>query len=207
MVKRTFQYTLTRPRRRLKRLPSTRTQKIEGKAGTWLVPSIEDAVACKNVGGRWEKTFKVCMLREGPDGGWTAPVKGAYFAYSVSDMYDATGNKYYKGVFMPNVMGCLVADSFVYPTFARGCSAIYESEMDEEHGKKEALRMAKEEAMEIASDVLRGKADYWFMDYYSTTGREVPYDAENAIVSNDPKHVINVFRKGRGERPLTEFKR
>jgi len=163
------------------------------KSGTWLVPSVEDAAACKRLGGKLEKG--VCMLVKGPDGGWTAPVKGSYFSYGVDDLYEATGDKRYKGKYFPRVVGCIVADSPVYPQFAGMCSSIYEGEFyDEMSDKEEALNDAKNEVMSITKDVLQGDASYWGMDYYLPSGRKAKYDEENAIVANDRDLVVRVFK-------------
>ena len=163
------------------------------KSETWLVPSIEDAVACKKIGGKLEKG--VCMLVERPDGGWTAPVKGSYFSYGVTDMYKATGDKNWKGKYMPNTLGCLVADSSVYPMFAGMCNPIYTGEWYDEYDDKEAaLKSAKNEVIGITKDVLQGDASDWGMDYYLPSGRKAKYDEENAIVASDQDLVVRVFK-------------
>ena len=163
------------------------------KSGTWLVPSVEDAAACKKLGGKLEEG--ICMLIKGPDGGWTAPVKGSYFSYGVSDLYEATGDERHKGKYLPHVVGCVVADSPVYPQFAGMCSPIYEGEFYDEYDDKDAaLESAKNEVVGITKDVLQGDASYWGMDYYLPSGRKAKHDEENAIVANNQDLVVRVFK-------------
>jgi hypothetical protein len=162
------------------------------KKGTWLVPSIEDAEACKSIGGKMEKD--VCVYVDGPDGGWTAPIKGSYFAWGAMNMFESTGEKFHRGRYLTNVMGCIVADSPVYPTFAGMCSPFYEGDMEETKGKKDALDSSKNEALAIAKDVLKGDAKYWGLDYFLPNGRRAKYDEENAIVAKDNDFVIRIFK-------------
>lgn len=172
------------------------------KKGTWLVPSIEDAKACENIGGKMEQD--VCILVDGPDGGWTAPVKGSYFWWGALDMYEATGDKRFENRFIPDVSSCLVADSPVYPTFAGMCSPFYQSEFDEVEGKEEAMELAKDEALWIAKDVLAGDAKYWGLDYFKPTGRKARFDEENAVVARDSDLVVGVYQP-REQKRLEEF--
>lgn len=172
------------------------------KKGTYLVPSIEDVEACKNIGGKMEKD--VCILTDGPDGGWTAPIKGSYFAWGTLDMFDATGDKRHRGLHLTNTFGCLVADSSVYPTFAGMCSPFYEGDAEEIHGKKKAVEEAKGEVLMIAKDVLKGDAKYWGLKYFKPNGREAKFNEENAVVARDSDLVIRVYKHPK-QRSIEDF--
>ncbi|MBE3120706.1 MAG: hypothetical protein IMZ58_00645 [Thermoplasmata archaeon] len=162
------------------------------KSGTWLVPSIENAEACKSIGGTMEKD--VCILVDGPDGGWTAPIKGSYFAWGAMDMFKATGERLHRGRYLTNVMGCIVADSPAYPTFAGMCSPFYEGDAEEIKGKKDAIESARNEALGLAKDVLDGNARAWRLDYFMPNGRRAKFDEENAIVAKNNDLVMQIFK-------------
>lgn len=181
-------------------------RQIPVQHGTFLVPSYETPEACNSIGGKMEKG--VCILVDGPDGGWTAPIKGSYFAWGVGDMYEATGDDKWKGKFMPDTMGCLVADSSVYPMFAGMCSPIYQGEFyDEKESKEAALQSAKNEVLGIAKDVLKGEASGWGLDYFKPNGRPTKFNEENAIVADDEDSVIRVFVPTEIQKRLEDFQK
>ena len=60
--------------------------------------------------------------------------------------------------------------------------------------KKAAMDSSKGEALDIAKDVLDGKADYWGLDYFKPNGRKTKFDEENAIVAEKSDNVIRIFR-------------
>jgi len=170
------------------------------------VPDASTKELCEKTGALWGGVFEVsgkwednaCVLVEGTDGGWTAPVKGAYFAWGVTDLgefYDVEGeipeNRYVSDVF-----GCIVGDG-VYPTFAGGCSPIFEDDNPlVTDSREEALSAAKDLALEIFSDVAKGRAEYWGLVYCNPfTGEVTSPDDPNAVVSDSCKHAQRVYEE------------
>ena|GEM_PF-4855309 len=174
-------------------------------------PSVEDEKTCDALGGDWNDEYDVCIMVDTPEGGWTAPIKGMYLWHSVTDLYDATGDEELKGQYMAEVIGCLVADSGFYPTFAGGCSPILEMEVRNRYGseifddKDEAKREAKEEMLDVARDILKGDARYWGLEYCNTKGKRTTPDDPYAIVSDDCEDVARIMREARGIKPIDEF--
>jgi len=133
-----------------------------------------------DVWGKWED--EACVFVDGEDGGWTAPVKGAYFFWNAigcdedDEDYDFCGG---------NVMGCLVGDG-PYPTFAGMCNPIFESDYLSYDTKEEAIEGAKDLAKEIFGDIARGESHYWGLDECDVeTGELSTENSEKIIVSDD----------------------
>lgn len=176
-----------------------------------LAPSIEDKKTCEAIGGKWNDKYDVCVLVEGEDGGWTAPIKGMYVWYSVTDLAEATGDEELEGKYIAEVMACLVADSAFYPTFAGGCRPILEMPIEYGGGidvwenKDEAVKEAKEEMLRIARDIKEGDAEDWGLEYCSPKGRRTTPDDPNAIVADECSFVAEIMKKARGIKELREF--
>ena len=173
-----------------------------------LAPSVEDKKTCEAIGGKWNGKYDVCILMEGPDGGWTAPIKGMYVWYSVIDLAEATGDDELEGKYIADVNACLVADSAFYPTFAGGCRPILEMSIGEGEvfdNKNEAIEEAKILMLDVAQDIKEGKARYWGLEYCSPKGRRTTPDDPNAIVADKCSFVAEIMTKARGIKELREF--
>lgn len=159
---------------------------------------------CENLSALWGGVFSVsgkfeegaCILVHGPDGGWTGPVKGAYFSWGSHDLAESL--ELFEGKaerFQPEVFGCLVGDG-PYPSFAGGCSPILEERYDPVSSHEEALEIAKDDALEIFADVAEGNAKFWLLHYCDArTGEKIDPDSEWAVASDNCKKVKELFEK------------
>jgi len=180
------------------------------KVGSVRVPSVENAAGCRRVNGSWNFKHGVCIIHDTEDVGWTAPIKGAYFAWwqgtgvvawklgnadwekkhgkSIEKIWESNEypihmNKYGE------VTGCHVySDAFYVDNLGMG---MCESKFFTRAGKFKA----REHALELASDVLQGKAQKHNLLYFDEQGRRISMDRSDAMVSDSPGPVIQMHRE------------
>jgi hypothetical protein len=179
------------------------------RVGSTRVPSIENAAGCKRINGSWNHKYGVCIMSDGEDVGWTAPIKGAYFAWwqGTGVLSWRIGNEEWerahgkgditrKDFFNEfsehmkkygEVTGChIYSDPFYVDSLGMG---MCESKFFDKAGKFQA----RERALQLASDVLQGKAQKYNLLYFDGEGRRAQSDRPDVMVSDDPRKVKDML--------------
>jgi hypothetical protein len=181
------------------------------RVGSTRVPSIENAAGCKKINGSWNHKYGVCIMSDGEDVGWTAPIKGAYFAWwqghgvnawkmadkewnrlhSKKDLLSRTDKEWDEHLVhtlqFGEVTGChIYSDPFYVDSLGMG---MCESKFFDKAGKFQA----RERALQLASDVLQGKAQKYNLLYFDGDGRRAQSDRPDVMVSDDPRKVKDML--------------
>jgi len=123
--------------------------------------SVETPVACKKYGGKWDNKWRICLESDGELGGCAAPTKGVKFCWRGIDMFEDYGPEpHFKGKYLTEILGFdLRNDNIIWDL------AEWEGGFDFVDSMEDAVEYGKEIACEIASDILRGKAEGWMFSY------------------------------------------
>jgi len=142
--------------------------------------SVENPAACKRIGGRWEKSACIIDERGDPymDVGVTAPIKGAYFWYEVN-CYDQDG--FPSERCHANIIGCQVKDSEDYPHSPGWCNAFYSKFI---HDQKFLTDKTHDYMINLATDVLKGKAKRHGLGYFTHDGKRLAGPTLNSFVGD-----------------------
>lgn len=94
-----------------------------------------------------------------------------------------------RGKWYHEVMGCMVVDSGVYPTFAGGCSPILEGEIPELYDMSDEpeveMKYAQESVEEIVGDIQKGRPDFWRLKLCNpVTEKETTIDDPFAVLTD-----------------------
>lgn len=153
--------------------------------------SVETPISCKRIGGSWEKG--VCIGEEwgtvGLEIGVTAPVKGAYFWYEINDFDD---DGYPSGKYHGNVSGCLVKDSEDYPYAPGWCYAFYEKYFPPQ---KWVGDKARDHMIDVARDVLKGRAEKHGLGYFTRDGKKLAGPAVHSFVGDSDGDIFKEMDK------------
>jgi hypothetical protein len=144
--------------------------------GTNLIPNVVNPTGCKSVNGTW--TDGVCLLKDTPTEGYTAPIKGAYFYWNTD------------GKMIETIGGCHVYGDDYYPRGIGTCN----SKLIVNMGITREPKRARTAAIRLAKKVIEGKANEYNLTYLNIRGVETPYDSNEAVVANKNNTVKKLYR-------------
>ena len=150
------------------------------------ITNVTTPIACKKVKGRWDAKHGVCIkYTDNKTYGILAPIRGIVFGYwstDLSKVVDDWDEDYFNGrKYAPEVVGGPIDGFLEIPEqeyFEFDGSIFHNNEIFQDseevyEKRKDAYDSAKELAMEVVSDVKRGKARDWSMDYYDKKGKPI----------------------------------
>jgi len=164
--------------------------------GTDLVPDVSNKAGCDLIKGKWLQEKKICLLKDTPMEGWTAPIKGAYVYWSRETPRQKIKSPYPENErFYPDVPGhadeiyaCHVyADDF-YPQGRGSCSSTVYHHFPNHHTNIHTNRQPiRDIALELAGDIAKCNAEKHGLKYLDKTGKRVNCRSRDAIVAPPEK--------------------
>lgn len=157
--------------------------------------TVETPIACQNFGGFWDRKWGVCIKHDDIDGGCLAPIKGLELCWGYTDLYDIErrpewGDKYLTELYGVNIY----TNNAVFDLLEWG-------DIEELDSKEDAVIYGKDLALEIGSDIKKGHASHWDMQYKSADGKIHDKPVPHCIVvgwdADEEKHIPFSFKQWR----------
>jgi hypothetical protein len=151
--------------------------------------TVNNRMGCEEFNGKWDKNNNVCVIGEHWDRGWlqgwTAPIRGAFFYWSVSTDDD----------FPMTIVGQRIKRDEGYPdqpTALAKYTGIYDEELDlsfldDDDTIFEAYKKVKDRALKIAREVIEGKdISKYRMQYFGKKGLNCTAQAPEDFLEYQP---------------------
>jgi hypothetical protein len=185
-----------RMRERAEYVPAERLTELSD-VGTDLVPNVANKAGCSLIKGKWLPDKNICLLKDTPAEGWTAPIKGAYIYWSRSTPRQKLKSSYPENeLFYKDVPGksnmisaCHVYGDDYYPKGMGTCKSPVYSHFIQNRDPRAA-------ALELASDIAKGRAGSYDLQYLNKTGNRISPAAKDAIIAPKEKQsLVQLYRE------------
>lgn len=186
-----------RMRERAEYKPAERLTELSD-VGTDLVPNVANKAGCSLIKGKWLPDKNICLLKDTPSEGWTAPIKGAYIYWTratpsqkLDSPYDDSST-WYKEIHgrADEILACHVYSDDFYPRGRGSCkSMVYQHFLS---GRKDP----RAAALELASDIAKGRAGSYDLQYLNKTGNKISASSKDAIIAPKGKQsLVQLYRE------------